>query len=297
MRQPSIPESWLRLRDELARGPSAVLVIGGSDSGKSTVCRWLAAQWAQAGANCALIDADVGQSQLGPPACIGYARLPEGGEREAEAFFVGDVSPRRVPAGVLGALAEAVRAARAAGAQRLVIDSTGWVSGAEAVALKVAKAAILGEVHTVLVEREDELRAFRRAWRGLERFPLHALQAAPEVRRRSPEERRAHREATFREHLAAAVVCEIDLRKVAVWGAGRLQSPRPAVPAGLLLGLNDIGGRLLSLGVLEELQAGRGVLRCLCRPEGAGAAEVRLGRLFIEPDGMHRAAYDEGETT
>jgi polynucleotide 5'-kinase involved in rRNA processing len=195
---------------------------------------------------------------------------------------------------MLGALAEAVRAAREAGAERIVIDTTGWTVGPEAVALKAAKAALLGEARVVLIEREDELRAFRRAWRGLERFPLHALRVAPEVRRRSPEERRANREAAFRSHLADAAECEIDLGRVAASGIGALHLPRPSVPTGLLLGLNDPRGRLLSLGILERLDAATGQLRCLCRAEGAAAAEVRFGRLLIDTDGTHTSVADGG---
>ena len=287
-----IPGDWLTLRGELVAGPSAVLAVGGSDSGKSALCRWLAAEWAQEGQACWLVDSDVGQSQLGPPATVGCAPLGPGGTPEATAFLVGDVSPRRALPQMLGVLAEAVRTAREAGAERMVVDTTGWTTGPEAVALKVAKTAILGEAHVVLIEREDELRAFRRAWRGLARFPLHLLRPVPEVRRRPPEERRAHREGAFRAHLEGAVECEIDLGRVAALGIGALHLPRPSVPTGLLLGLNDARGRLLSLGILQRLDAASGRLRCLCRAEGAGAVEVRFGRLLIDPDGTHASVAD-----
>ncbi|MBM3472745.1 MAG: hypothetical protein FJX75_05665 [Armatimonadetes bacterium] len=286
-----VPGDWLTLREELAAGPPAVLVVGGSDSGKSTFCRWLAAEWAPKGGACWLIDADVGQSQLGPPATVGAAPV---GSSEAAAFFAGDVSPRRVLPQMLAAFAEAVRAAREAAAKRIVVDTTGWTTGPDAVALKVAKAALLGEAHVVLIEREDELRAFRRAWRGLARFPVHRLEPVPEVRRRSPEERRANREAAFRASLEGAVECEIDLRRVAASGIGSLSLPRPSVPTGLLLGLNDAGGRLLSLGVLERLDPATGRLQCLCRAEAGAAAEVRFGRLLLDPDGTHTSVADGG---
>jgi len=290
-----VPESWLALYRELEAPPSVVLTVGAGDTGKSTFCRWLAQRNAADGAASWLVDADVGQSQLGPPASIGCAPVDETGVREATAFFVGDVSPRRVPPAMLGALAEGLRMAREAGARSIVIDSTGWISGPEAVALKMAKAAVADEAHVVLIAQGDELRAFRRAWRGLPRFPTHVLRPVPEVSRRSPEERRARREALFRAHLQGAVDCEIDLRHVAVSGTGRLHLPRPSVPPGLLLGLGDPGGRLLSLGILRELHAASGKLTCLCQPAGSAAAEVRFGRLLVAPDGAHSTASDDGE--
>ncbi len=292
MADPQIPETWPVLAAELAGQPADVLVVGAADSGKSTLCRWLAMHWARAGQPTWLIGADIGQSHFGPPAAIGCVRMGPDGPGEAAAFFVGDVSPRRAVPEVLAAYADAVRLT---GGARRIVDSAGWTMGPGAVALKRAKAALLSEAHVVLIEREDELRAFRRAWRGLERFPLHIVAPAPEVRRRPPEERRRYREAAFREHLAGSVACEMDLGAVAAWGTGPLHRACPEAPEGLLLGLSDGRGRLLGLGVLDRLDAAEGRLVCRCRPEGGAASEVRFGRLLVGPDGTHTPIEATGE--
>jgi polynucleotide 5'-hydroxyl-kinase GRC3/NOL9 len=279
-----VPEVWREALGALAEGPRQALVVGATDAGKSTFCRWLAEVW---GVETWLIDADVGQSQLGPPATIGCGKAGGGRMTTEAAFFVGDVSPVTSAAAGLGAFARAVRAVREAGAARVVIDTTGWVSGADAVALKLAQGNILGSAHVMLIERASELRAFRRAWRGLPDFPLHVLPPAAAARARSPGERRAFRETAFRAALAGAVECELDLREVAVSGVGELETPLPALPPGQLLGLNDARGRLICLGVLLHLEPQAGRLTCLCRPAGADAAEVRVGRIFLQPDGTH----------
>jgi polynucleotide 5'-kinase involved in rRNA processing len=169
----------------------------------------------------------------------------------------------------------------------MVVDTSGWVSGPEAVALKLAKGGILGAAHIVLVERERELQAFRRAWRGLPEFPLHVLAPVAAVVRRPMDERRTFRETAFRRALEGAVECELDLGEIAISGARELEGPLPALPPGVLLGLNDGRGSLLSVGILLQMAPDSGKMTCLCRPEGARAAEVRIGRLLLNPDGTH----------
>ena len=46
---------------------AVVLVIGSNDTGKTTYCRNLVEQGVSQGLKVGLVDADVGQSQVGPP--------------------------------------------------------------------------------------------------------------------------------------------------------------------------------------------------------------------------------------
>ncbi len=290
MDPPEVAESWESLRQELGSGPVHVLVIGGTDVGKTTFCRWLAERLAAAGRDTWLIDADVGQSHIGPPATVGCARIAPRPARAEMAFFVGDVSPGRAMADCLGAFSAALRAVVQAGAEALVVDTTGWIAGPDAVALKVAKARIIGPAQIVLIERADELRAFHRAWRGLPGFPVHQLRPSGPIAPRSQTERRAFRESAFRSAFDGAIECEIDLRESAVSGAADLAARLPYLPPGLLIGLNEPGGSLLSLGILSSLDPVAGCMTCLCNPSGVAAAEVRVGRLYVGPDGTHTPA-------
>jgi len=281
-----VPDAWTALLPMLRGGPPHVMAVGAVDAGKSTLCRWLAEALAL-DQDTWLVDADLGQSQLGPPASIGCGKAGSPRVSAEHAFFVGDVSPASCLAACLGAFARATRSVEQAGARRMVVDTSGWVSGPEAVALKLAKGGILGAAHIVLVERERELQAFRRAWRGLPEFPLHVLAPVAAVVRRPMDERRTFRETAFRRALEGAVECELDLGEIAISGARELEGPLPALPPGVLLGLNDGRGSLLSVGILLQMAPDSGKMTCLCRPEGARAAEVRIGRLLLNPDGTH----------
>ena len=59
------------LLDDLVRRRGVVMLVGGSDTGKSTLARDLLASAIAAGKTAAYIDADIDQTTVGPPTCIG----------------------------------------------------------------------------------------------------------------------------------------------------------------------------------------------------------------------------------
>ena len=70
-----IPPAWAELADRLA--PSAwgrLIVLGGTDVGKSSFLRFLARVLVRRGQTVALLDTDLGQKMVGPPACLRCSR-------------------------------------------------------------------------------------------------------------------------------------------------------------------------------------------------------------------------------
>ena len=57
-----VPLQWEQLAEQARTGWQRVVIIGGTDVGKSTLCWWLAEQLAPQG-RVAVVDADVGQSR------------------------------------------------------------------------------------------------------------------------------------------------------------------------------------------------------------------------------------------
>ncbi len=76
-----INPDWKRLAERIVMPNQRVLVLGPSDAGKSTFCRYLIDYACAASLKVAFVDADVGQSQIGPPTTIGmklFAPAPDG---------------------------------------------------------------------------------------------------------------------------------------------------------------------------------------------------------------------------
>src|SRR5690606_28159278 len=90
-----LPPDWAELIDTLAAAPwKRVVVIGGTDVGKSSCSRLLCQHLAREGQKVALLDTDLGQKMIGPPACVTLARCTADGELHLERMrFVGEASP------------------------------------------------------------------------------------------------------------------------------------------------------------------------------------------------------------
>lgn len=73
--QYQINADWKRLADQIVLPNQCVLILGASDVGKSTFSRFLIDYACAASMRAALVDADVGQSQIGPPTTIGLKQF------------------------------------------------------------------------------------------------------------------------------------------------------------------------------------------------------------------------------
>jgi polynucleotide 5'-hydroxyl-kinase GRC3/NOL9 len=117
---------------DIAGSPGVVLLLGGSDTGKTTwgrhAARWLSRQ------GCfplALVDADIGQASLGPPAAVALSLLHhvfDEGDVTAERFrydalsFVGSVSPMGHALQMITATKRLVDRAHRAGATTVLVE-------------------------------------------------------------------------------------------------------------------------------------------------------------------------------
>jgi polynucleotide 5'-hydroxyl-kinase GRC3/NOL9 len=200
------------------------LLLGAVDTGKTTFCAALASAAAAAGRRVAVVDADVGQSDVGPPACVGMGFVTSPVERLAAVepsalYFVGSTSPagHLLPA-VVGARA-AVEAAQRGGADLIVVDTTGMVNGPLARALKLYKLDALRPDHLVALQRHHEVEHLLAPHLHQRRPALHRLPVSPRARGRSREQRAAVRQAAFRRYFRRAADIEVDLRRVAIQGS------------------------------------------------------------------------------
>jgi polynucleotide 5'-hydroxyl-kinase GRC3/NOL9 len=272
-----VPAAWTALEPERLVG--AVMIIGATDSGKSTLVRWLAERLLVCHGRMGWLDGDIGQSSLGVPSTMSLALLdgaPEGLLRPRKSFFVGAVSPRGHMLPLLVGAQRLRQLAQAAGATALVVDTTGLVAAeAGGGALKEWKIELLQPQTVIAVQAERELEHLLAPLRRDRRITLHVLEPAAAVRRRSPEERAAWRARLFRDYFAGGETVRMVLRGRPVYGLEK------AVP-GQLLSLNDAEGFSVSLGIIlgrrgEELE--------ILTPAAdlRQVAGVRIGDLRLDP--------------
>lgn len=246
------------------------MMLGAVDVGKTTTATSLAGVAVRAGVPAAVVDADTGQSDLGPPGAIGWGPVRAPVRHMADIplaglWFAGDTSPHQVyPHVVEGTLALTARA-RGQGAKIVVVDTTGWVQGADAVAAKLRKIRRLAPRHIVAIQRDREVEPI------LEHAPraavVHRLRPDPAVRRRSWRERRDFRERKFAAYFAGSGTLSLDVDQIVPQRStvyqGRPIPPLrvlPDVPADalrhLLVGLADRRGTIMAMGTIAGVNLG-----------------------------------------
>src|SRR5919108_2095332 len=132
--------------EQLLAAPGTVFLLGGIDTGKTTFGIELARRATAAGIPTAVVDADVGQSVVGPPTTVGL-RFCDGLDdvsldtlRSADALsFVGSIGPQGHMLGLVTGTGKLVLAAREAGCRLIIVDTTGFVAGLGGQALKFHK--------------------------------------------------------------------------------------------------------------------------------------------------------------
>ena len=213
-----LPE-WERAAEAVLERPGVVVLLGASDSGKTTLGRMLTEGWRAAGKTVGLVDADIGQSSLGPPTTIGLAILSPDlpitpSPRPQVLHFVGSTSPpgHFLPH-ILGTL-DLVRRATAEGAEIGLVDTTGLILGSVAVSLKWHKLKALQPRHVLALQREEELEPILHLVEGQRSLEVHRLPVSSRVVRRSHAARRAFREERFREYFVSASGHDLDWKKL-----------------------------------------------------------------------------------
>jgi polynucleotide 5'-hydroxyl-kinase GRC3/NOL9 len=241
-----------------------VMVIGAAESGKTTFTAWLANQWHARGERVAIVDADVGQSEIGPPATVGLgavrAPLTRSGDADVDAFeFVGVTSPGKRPWQVAAATGRLVTRARTR-FDRVIVDTSGFVAGGFAAAVKQRKIAAVDPDVVVVIQVNDECEHLVRGVAGRDRPRLVRLPAIRGARARTVVARRQHREAALARYFAGARDLTLDARRVALRSITGAPVALAALVPGTLVGLRDADDRTLALGVITAADPAHGTV-------------------------------------
>ena len=321
-----IPETWAKSVQQVSsRRWRKILVLGETDRGKSTYCRYLCEQLlaSDSEATVAYVDADLGQKDIGPPAAItlGYPQrgLPWTQIETAALHFVGNVTPvgRLLPT-VLGVQ----RLVDMAQAHRTVINTLGFVRGVGR-ALQTHLIEAIRPDAIIAIARGPELSAVLNPYRY---HPILRLPPSPQASAKSPEARQANRERAFRHYFSAAQQVELPLKDLilqrlllftgtkihvppfpyaertdegvlVVAAKGATIPPRvQAIPLGfeqrLLCGLSNRRRQGIGLGILQRIDFDRGALSLLTPAPAEHIRVLQFGDLYIGADGRELGRRD-----
>jgi polynucleotide 5'-hydroxyl-kinase GRC3/NOL9 len=257
------------------------MVLGKVDSGKTSFCTYLINRLISEKQKVAILDGDLGQSDIGPPCTVAYAfetkpvtdlfRL-----RAENAFFVGVTSPSEQVNKTIKGIALMKAEILDKAADFVVVNTDGWVEGEEAVKYKSQLAEELNPDVIFCIQQKDELAPLLVA---LEKFIKTTIDSPLTIRQRSREKRKNLRELGYIKYLTDA--------KVKIWSIKLLtieeQNSAPirrGEEEGLLLGLYDSQRKFLGIGILCKVDYVRKALKVLtsvlAKPSSIVLGKVRL---------------------
>lgn len=218
----AVTPEWEEVTGEILRTPGVAMVIGGVDTGKTRFCVELVNAAAELGLPGAVVDADVGQSEIGPPGTIGLGLA----EKPVEALtdlkfkrlhFVGATSPAgHLLECVIGA-SRMVDAAREHGAALIVLDTTGLVDGPIGRKLKTYKTDLVRPDYLVGIQKRHEIEHLLAPFARAASIKIRKVSSPAVVRTKPPEFRAARRQMRFYEHFNDASSHIIRLDDVSCW--------------------------------------------------------------------------------
>jgi polynucleotide 5'-hydroxyl-kinase GRC3/NOL9 len=260
----TIPPGWDELVQEMVEEkPRVVMVIGNVDVGKTFFTTYVANSLLRHKIRPAVVDSDVGQSDIGPPGTVGLGVLdkPVGLLHEVPtrvAYFVGSMSPSGHMLEFMVGMKKVVERGLT-DADTVIVDTPGWVVGGPGRALQVYSAELLDPDLVIALQRGDELEHLLRSIPA----KIKRIAVSEKVRERSRGERSFLRQLILARYFEGACKIPLDLRKVKLercyYSTGKPLDPKslgvegPVIhaekmPEGLLLVTND------SLGE-EELRS------------------------------------------
>ena len=273
------------LVERAVRDHRTVLLIGGLDSGKSTLAKTMLRAALEAGRTAAFLDGDAGQKSVGPPATVGlkHVRTLEDLEPEplakADALgFVGSTSPQGHLLPLVTSLARLHVRAREEGADFVVVDTSGLVSGIYGQLVKYHKVELLQPDLVVGLQRGEELDPLLGVIQRFFDTEVVPLGVHPAVAPASVEQRAAHREVAMRRYLGE------HLQRFRIKPTVFMPTLPPLFDLAqldrLLVGLSDGAGSYTGVGYLEH-SPDEGVLR-LISPVADAPKALRLGSVRLE---------------
>jgi polynucleotide 5'-hydroxyl-kinase GRC3/NOL9 len=277
------PTSWnkpVQAMLEIQKRPVVAVILGGADCGKSSLTTYLLNRLIDGKNRVAVIDGDLGQSDIGPSATVGYGVtskcVPElYNLRLRNAFFIGVTSPMLAISRIIEGLTAMKAEVSGGEADFVLVNTDGMVSGDVAVRYKTDLIKALKPDVVVALQLQDELSPL------IASLETNIIVVEPSfaLKQRSSQTRKSLREMTYIRFLKNAKMQCYPKSQVII-------EPRGAIPKkqehekGLIVGLCGHGGKFLGIGVLREVNDLRKTLK-IKTAVTAKPQKILIGKVMV----------------
>jgi polynucleotide 5'-hydroxyl-kinase GRC3/NOL9 len=207
----TVPPSWVRAYENLSEvqpKPVTAIVLGTVDSGKTSFCTYLINRLLSQKKKIAVLDGDLGQSDVGPPCTVSYTFVAKPitdlfSLQARNAIFIGTTSPNGAADKVIESLTQLRKEILASDPDFIVVNTDGWVEGEEAVRYKTQLVERINPDVVFCVQQKDEMAPLMNS---LEKFRRIAVEFPSVASQRSGESRKNLRELGYKKYLRNAKV-------------------------------------------------------------------------------------------
>ncbi|MEZ0319085.1 MAG: Clp1/GlmU family protein [Pyrobaculum sp.] len=228
-----------------------ILIIGMMDVGKSTMAALLGNKALAKGYRVAIVDADVGQNDLGPPTTISLARTSKYVTHlrqlvAEKSIFLQSTSLEKIWPKAVEQITRAVKYAKATwGADTVIVNTDGWVLDQDAVVFKRRLIERLEPSLVVAIQVEKELEPITQGFKNVVIFP-----PPPYARARSREDRKIHREMGYGRYIFPPVELAVPLDKTPICNLPIFKGVEMSED------LKKMLGRALGMSIIKAYQVG-----------------------------------------
>ncbi len=279
----TIPGSWVEAGQIVQQARGTVVVLGDVNSGKSSLSNYLANVCHSNSLTVTVVDADIGQADIGPPTTVSGASLADVVYSLQEltpevSFFVGDTSPSLVTEKVsLGAIM--VRS-HLPSTDVTIVNTDGWIEGVEGLTYKLKLLKALEPNIVLGLGVDPKLDPILDA----QSCTVLKLGQSEYARPRNREERKRARELGYKRFLDGSKRRELRLDELSVRPFTRsepldISTVRPM--RGILTGLIGSDGMLLGISRLLSVRGRKMSLETKVQDIPSA---VELGAVRLSPD-------------
>lgn len=261
----TVPLSWNRPLDFLKNlqvKPAIVMIMGASDAGKSSFSTYLLNKLVEAKHKVGILDGDLGQSDLGPSATVGYTVAEKqvtelGNLRMQNGFFVGATSPVGAMKQMVQGLGAMMKELQEKQPNYIIINTDGFIIGEVAENYKLSLIKELKPNLVIGIQTKGELEPILSSLGGC---GVITIEPSTAHSTRNIETRKTNRERTYAKYLENSKLLCIPMNQLVL-------EPRNAIPKmvdpnrGLLVGLYGSGTKFLGIGVLRAINPTRRTLK------------------------------------
>lgn len=212
--------AWQPTLDAISETGGTTLILGEGDVGKTTFARLLVNTLVERHGRVAYLDGDIGQSEVGPPTCVGLAFA------SAPVLALSDLTPHSLafvgstaPIGLfMEHLSAMRRLADQAGDCPLVVDTCGYTQGSNARKLQQHTFDLTMPNHLVALQRRDELTPLFSPLTRRTSCQVHTPPIPPVIGIKPPKFRQQRRVMRFASYFADAKLYTYAMDEVGILG-------------------------------------------------------------------------------